>query len=92
MSEMKKTNKQFISELSIEKKSGLAFSSAVILPVLLATLFIALAQSAGWMKGEFATKDWYLYANFLLSSISFSLIILFFLTYVKTPVKSTGEG
>ena len=87
MSEMKKTNKQFLSELSIEKKSGLAFSSAVILPVLLATLFIALAQGAGWMKGDFSTKDWYLYANFLLSSVSFSLIILFFLTYVKTYVK-----
>ena len=46
MSEMKKTNKQFLSELSIEKKSGLAFSSAVILPVLLATLFINSSSQA----------------------------------------------
>lgn len=87
MAEMKQTNKQFLSGLSIEKKSGLAFSAAAVLPVLMATLFIALAQSFGWLEGDFGNANWYLYANFLLSSVSFSLIILFFLTYVKTPVQ-----
>ncbi len=69
------------------KAAGLTFSLAVILPLVLAIVFVFVLALSGAASGEYQKADWYLYANFLLSQISFALAALACFFYTKTPAK-----
>ena len=70
------------------KASGLAFSLATILPVLLSFVFLIVIGALGLAKTQdYQSKDWYIYANFLLPQLSFVLTLFAFLRYTGTPIK-----
>ena len=63
------------------KASGLSFSLATILPVILSFFFLIVVALAGGMKEGYETQDWFLYANFLLTQISFVLVAFIYFSY-----------
>ena len=85
--EMEKNN-NLVVNLSPEKKSGLIFSAVSVLPSFIATVFLIAASALGLMGEGYETKQWFLYANFLLPQIAFALAFFFFLFYAKTPVRA----
>ena len=71
------------------KASGLAFTWSTILPTVLSFLFIIVAVATGAMKGDYETKDWFLYTNFLLPQISFIIVALLY--FVQPKEGRTGD-
>lgn len=75
--------------LNEEKKSGLVYSAAAVLPILLSLVFIIVVSAAGLTKKEnFETQEWYLYCSFLLPQIGFAAVAAGYLIKTKTPVKT----
>ena len=73
-----------------QRASGLAFSFATVLPVLLSFVFLVTIAALGLTKSEgYEEADWYLYANYLLPQISFAGVVAFYLFYTKKSVKQT---
>lgn len=79
----------FLGEPTKAKASGISFSFSVILPTVLAFLFLVTLALLGLAKQQDITKkDWYLYVSYLLPQISFAIVALFYLRYQKTPIKT----
>ena len=68
----------------IEKGVGLAFSLACALPIVFSVAFLILASVTN-IKTD---SDLYLYFGFLLPQISFAIVIVWFLKYLKQPIKN----
>ncbi|MBQ8374804.1 MAG: CPBP family intramembrane metalloprotease [Clostridia bacterium] len=77
-----------LGEMTVEKSSGLAFSAAVLLPVLLSFVFVMIAGAAGLFVKGVEEQDWYRYFNFLLPQISFAIVCFAFFYLSKTSVKT----
>jgi membrane protease YdiL (CAAX protease family) len=74
-----------------EKKSGLAFSGAVAMNVLLTIVFlVAIGLAGGGSLQEYTSKDWYLYCSFLLPQVAFAIVAALYFVKTKTPVKSVA--
>ncbi len=91
-----KTNKGYLFSLLGEptpaKASGLAFSTATVLPVLLSFLFLFVISVCGLTGGDYETQDWYLYASYLLPQIGFAIVAWLYLRYRGTPVKKALQN
>lgn len=73
------------------KASGVAFSLAAVIPVILSFVFLVFAAALGGMKEEgYETQDWFLYANFLLPQISFVLVAVFYFAYTGSFKKTVN--
>lgn len=68
-----------------EKYAGVAFSLAVVAPVVVTLLFMLVGGTLGIFTEGYEKAEWYKYAGFLLSQIAFALVIAFFFVYSKTP-------
>ncbi|MBQ8320593.1 MAG: CPBP family intramembrane metalloprotease [Clostridia bacterium] len=81
-----------LGEKTLEKTSGISFSAAVILPVLLVLVFFFVGSLFGLFADGYAEKDWYKYFNFLLPQLAYALVAVFFLKYLSVGVKEfTGK-
>lgn len=84
----KKTASQLHTPTPAET-SGLVYSLATVLPVILSVVFLLIIASAGLDQTEgYTKKDWYLYCSFLLPQIAMGLVAVFSLYYSKTSLKT----
>ena len=79
---------EMLGEVTEEKTSGLAFSLAVVLPYVLAVVFVIVCSMGGWLTEESEAEDWYLYCNYLLPQLSFALIAVAYFALTKSSVKT----
>lgn len=96
MKNMNGKKEEFLSALfgerTVEKTAGLSFSAAVILPTLLALLFVIVGGAFGLFQEGYETADWYQYFNFLLPQIGYALVAALFFSLSRLPVKEiTGN-
>ena len=71
-----------------EKYAGVAFSLAVVTPVVVTLLFMLVGGALGVFTDGYENAEWYKYVAFLLSQIAFALVVVFFFAYSKTPVRA----
>jgi len=81
------------------KKSGIAFTMSAIIPVMLSFIFaltvqiiaasnsVARGLSVTELYNEYISKNWFIYASFLISQFSFFLIILYFHKYQNIKIQ-----
>jgi len=75
--------------LTPAKTSGISYSLASIVPVLLTLVFIVVISAVGLTNDEnYSTQNWYRYANYLLPQVSFALVVFFWLRLTQKPVKT----
>ena len=75
-----------IGEPTPAKASGLTYSLAAILSVVVAFLFLILVSLLGLAKDGYEDADWYLYCSYLLTPITFLLVALFVLRWSRQSV------
>lgn len=80
-------NEKLFGEPTQASASGIAFSLATVLPTLLSVLFL---MSIG--AGDYAQTDWYVYVSYLLPQLAFAITAIWYLYYLKTPVKKAVES
>jgi membrane protease YdiL (CAAX protease family) len=90
-----KTNRQniwsLLGEPTQEKKSGLAYSAAVVMNVLLSVVLIVGIALAGFTtSAEYESEDWFLYCSFLLPQLAFAIVAAIYFFKTKTPVQSVA--
>ena len=75
-------------DLTAERQSGLTYSAAAVLPVVISFVFLLVVQLIGLTdaEGKYMSEEWYLYCNFLLPQLSFALVAFLFFRMTKTPV------
>lgn len=72
------------------KASGLSYTLAAVLSVLLSALFLVLLSLLGLSSKEgFENSDGYLYSAYLLPQISTAIVLFLFFAYTKKPFKQT---
>ncbi len=77
--------------LTDPEKSGIAYSMAAVLPAILSLVFVIVMLAFGQTSETVKGQDWYLYVTFLLPQIASVLLIVWFVTFTKTPlVSATG--
>ncbi len=69
------------------KASGMAYTLATLIPAVLGFVFIFFVTVLNGVSENVTEQDWYLYCSYLLSPISFLVVIVWFLRYTETPVK-----
>ncbi len=69
------------------KASGLSFTLASVISLLLSGLFLYALYFCGVTKAEnYAQQDWYLYCAYLLPQISTVIVLVLYFLYTKKPV------
>lgn len=76
-----------LGEATPAKASGLTFSLSALFSVALSFIFLLIVAMSGATKG-YETQDWYLYASFLISPVTFALVAWYIFRWSKTSVKS----
>ena len=100
--EKKKSNKSmqekpsFLNTLlgqpTASKASGLSFTLAAVLSILLSGLFFYTLYFCGVTKNEgYDKQDWYLYCAYLLPQISTAIVLVLYFLYTKKPVANVWE-
>lgn len=80
-----------LASLSEERGAGAAYSAAAILPTFLSLVFLIVISSLGLAEGEdYVNGDWYLYASYLITPVSFALICTAFFTRGKVNFSSVA--
>ncbi len=74
---------KMLSEPTQASASGIAFSLATVLSIVLSVVFIIAVGT-----GDYEQTDWYLYASCILPQLGFAITAIWFLFYTKTPVKN----
>lgn len=78
-----------LEPLTDAKISGLTFSLAAILPVLLSFVFLLILAFSGVASQEnYTEKDWYIYASYLLPQLAMAIIIFLYFRAKKTTIKA----
>lgn len=73
--------------MTTAKTSGLAYSLAAVLPVVLSFVFLIVISACGLTeKTGYETADWYLYCSYILSQLSFAIVAVWYLRRTATPV------
>lgn len=81
-------NQKFPIDLSSPSASGGAYTLGAVLPTILSLLFLIVITSLGLTKNKgYANKDWYLYASYLITPVSFAIIAVLF--FKKTKAKTS---
>ena len=88
----KSANAVLLGNPTPAKAAGFTFSLAVVLPLVLAIVFAVVLAFVGGTSEEHKNADWYLYANFLLSQLSFALAALCCFFYAKKPIKHAAKA
>lgn len=74
-------------ELTVGKTSGLAYSLATVLPVVLSFAFLIVISVCGLTEKEgYETANWYLYCSYILPQLSFAIVAVWYLRRTATPV------
>lgn len=85
--EEKKENKglgfSLFGQATPAKASGIAFSLAAVLPTGLSFLFLIAIQVLGLAKEGYASKNWYLYASYLITPLAFFLVAVWYFLFYK---------
>jgi membrane protease YdiL (CAAX protease family) len=92
----KKTTRQPLSHKlfgtpTLAKASGLAYSLAALLPSVFAFIAVAIFFACGFMQGDYAAQDWFIYFNFLLPQLCFALTTFFVLRYTNISLSSAVQ-
>lgn len=74
--------------LSEEKKAGLAFSAAAVVPYVFSFLFVVVGIACGLFYEGYEFDDWYLYVGYLLSQAGFAVVIAAYFLFGGVSVKS----
>ncbi len=77
----------FMGEPTPAKASGLTFTLASAALIVLSFVFMIAISIGGLGQESVQTKDWYLYASYLLSPLAFALVAWGVLRWTKTPVR-----
>lgn len=70
------------------KASGLTYSLASILSVVLSFLFLIVIALLGLTNEGYETSDWYLYCSFLLSPVAFAIVACIVLRWSNASIKA----
>ena len=81
----KNVQSNMLSGLTLERKSGLVYSVATVMPTLVATIFLMILNGFQVDLENSTGEEWYRYANFLLPQIALGITVAFFILYAKTP-------
>ena len=87
MQNEERKNIQLLGEPTQASASGIAFSLASVLPIVLSVIFLIALGT-----GDYAQTDWYLYVSYLLPQMGFAITAIWFLFYTKTPIKSVVKS
>lgn len=87
MQNEEKKNIQLLGEPTQASASGIAFSLASVLPIVLSVIFVIAVGTGGY-----AQTDWYLYVSYLLPQLGFAITAIWFLFYTKTPIKNVVKS
>ena len=77
-----------LGEATPAKASGLTYSLAAILSVVLAFLFLTVIGLLGLTNEGYETSDWYLYCSFLLSPVAFAIVACIVLRWSNASIKA----
>ncbi|MBQ8322399.1 MAG: CPBP family intramembrane metalloprotease [Clostridia bacterium] len=77
-----------LSDVTPAKASGLAFSTATVLPVVFSFVFLFVVSLCGLTAEGYENEDWYLYFGYLLPQLGFAVVAWLYLIYRGTPVKT----
>ena len=91
MNENKKItwSESLLSSPTPARASGAAFSLAAILPSVLAVVLLIVFAVFGLT--DYQQKGWYIYVSYLLSPCAFAIVLIWYLRYTKTPLKTAFE-
>ena len=82
-----RNKKGLFGELTAGKTSGLAYSLAAVLPVVLSFVFLIVISACGLTeKAGYETSEWYLYCSYILPQLSFAIVAVWYLRRTATPV------
>ncbi len=87
MQNEERNNINLSSEPTQASASGVAFSLASVLPIVLSLVFLIAVGT-----GDYAQTDWYLYVSYILPQLGFAITAIWFLFYTKTPIKSVVKS
>lgn len=87
MQNEERNNINLSSEPTQASASGVAFSLASVLPIVLSLVFLIAVGT-----GDYAQTDWYLYVSYILPQLGFAITAIWFLRYTKTPIKSVVKS
>ncbi len=73
--------------MTTAQTSGLAYSFAAFLPVVLSFLFLIAISACGLTEKEgYERSNWYLYCSYILPQLSFAVVAVWYLRRTATPV------
>lgn len=75
--------------LTPAKTSGLAYSAAAIIPVVLAGVFTIVLSLFGLVNEGYDKTEWYTYCSFLLPQLAFALTAALILVWTKSSFQAT---
>ena len=81
-------SESLLSSPTPARASGAAFSLAAILPSVLAVVLLITFAIFGLT--EYQQKNWYIYVSYLLSPLAFAIVVIWYLRYTKTPLKTVA--
>ncbi len=70
------------------KASGLSFSIATVLPVILSAVFLIVISVFSLTGQGYEKQNWYIYATFLLPQIAFVIVAWWYLRYRRISIKT----
>ena len=76
-----------LGEATPAKASGLTFSLSASVSVAISFFFLLIVAMSGVKEG-YETQDWYLYASFLISPVTFALVAWYIFRWSKTSLKA----
>ncbi len=80
-----------IGDKTPEKAAGLTYSLSAVFSVVLAFVFLVLAEAFGGTDGA-ETQDWYLYCTYLLSPICFALVAVVIFRWAGFSLKTEAKS
>ena len=92
-SKQKKQNKnsffnKLLGEPNEAKASGMTFSLAVIVPVILSFLFLIVIGALGLGSADVTQKNWYVYVSFLITPCASVLVATLYFAWTKKSIKT----
>lgn len=80
-----------LGEKTSAKVSGLTYSLSAVFSIVLAFIFLIILASIGKAEGA-EEQDWYLYCTYLLSPVSFALVMLFVFRWAGLSFKTEAKA
>ena len=84
--------RDLLGEPTAQKRAGLAFSVATVLPYLLSVLLSVVFVSVGLLYEGVEDENWYLYVTYLLPQVSFATVAFIVMRWSKMTVKELVQS